>query len=1509
MANATFTAKFTTAGTFTWVCPAGVTAAQVECWGSGAPSVAAGSGLGGGGGGEYAAEPALAVTAGNSYTVVVGAASIAGTTGTSASSTVTGGSPAVTAHGGTANGTGSQTGGAGGTGSTNTTHHNGGAGGNGNGTTGGGGGGSGGTAAAGNAGSTGASGGAGAVAVTGGAAGGNAQTAGSAPGGGAGGVSGSNAAAGKAGQVVITWTMASTATISASTTGGTYQWTAPSGITSASWTISGTASFDGHTSTSTESVVAGTAYTISVASSSSLAISWIPPNTSTGSAALPKMGISGTGLALTGGHLVLPKAALSGTGTQSLVISGSAGVRTPVLAGRIFQGFPFPAQPLILLFELLVGDTWTDITDFVYQRQTITIVRGRPDESATVNPATCTFTLNNRDGRFSPRNPASPYYLLIGRNTQLRVSAPTAVIPSPLSYRFWGEVAEWPPTWDNTGQDITVQITANGILRRLNQNAALRSALFRYYQTLAAPPLAYWPAEDGSAATSLSSGLTTGFPMTFSGAPSLASDSGLPASSPFPSFNGATFTGATGIAGALPVAQTTVLSTTGTHTWIAPPDITSVLVQAWGAGGGGSGYNGNTGGAGGGGSEYASGSLAVTPGNSYSYTVGASSAGVSGGSSVMHGDSSTSITAHGGTAGSSDGATGGAGGTGSTAATHFDGGAGAAGSGGPGGGGSSNTTQQNLAYTSDATFNAPADIDGTVTAYVWGAGGGGGGGGSSSGGGGGGGGGFSQGSHSVSGGSNYPVKVGQGGAGGASGGEGTVGGQSYFNSSGTIQADGGQPGHAAGTTGSGGSGNTHSGGHGGSGTTGNKGGGGGGGASIDGGGGNGTDSAGGGAGGNGGSGNGTINGGGHGGDGGSSAQGARNGADGAPTGAGGGGAYTRQFGATPSGGGGGRGKVWLFWSETVTMDPPDAGIGGGGGSSGGSASAGNDGDVELGGAAVTGGGPGGGTLAGSSFMAAPSSTPGGGGGGYDSLGNAAAGAQGLITLSYAPAGSGSSTTAANVLRFVLHTPDGGDTDGGVVAQMETTGTIAYIQVIYNVANAGSLTLSGFSGAGAQLFTTGEVAFGCDNQYLLVSAELTPSGSNIAYTLTGIFAGQTVAAATSSGTLTAATLGDAFVVIMDPNGDMASATWAHAAIQESGYDPVTSLAGPLAAYAGETASQRFTRICTEQNIPFSVIDAGVTDTTALVGPQLPVKVPQILQDCEDADRGLIFETRDALGMAYRTRSSLYAQAAAMQLDYGAGELGFPLQPTDDDQLLRNDVTISRPSGSSAEFQVTSGTLSIQDPPAGVGPYTFSQSINVDSDEQLEDLASWITFIGTVDQLRYPVVYVDLARAEIGTDFADVVNADIGDYLQVVNTGDAPLPPGDIRQLVYGYTEELNAYTWTLSMNCVPESPYEIAQAGDCRADTDGSQLHSGIGNGDISFAVDTPVPNQPWVDSTGYSGEFPFDIIVTGERMTVTGIDGASSPQTFTVSRGVNGVQKPHNAGESVNLYQPAITAL
>lgn len=82
----------------------------------------------------------------------------------------------------------------------------------------------------------------------------------------------------------------------------------------------------------------------------------------------------------------------------------------------------FPEDPLGTKTEFQIDGTWTDTTAYAQLGDIITHSRGRSGEGAAADAASCSLTLRSPDGLFSPRNPRSPYYQLIGRNTPMRVS-------------------------------------------------------------------------------------------------------------------------------------------------------------------------------------------------------------------------------------------------------------------------------------------------------------------------------------------------------------------------------------------------------------------------------------------------------------------------------------------------------------------------------------------------------------------------------------------------------------------------------------------------------------------------------------------------------------------------------------------------------------------------------------------------------------------------------------------------------------------------------------------------------------------------------------------------------------------------------------------------------------------------------------------------------------------------------------------------------------------------------
>lgn len=83
-----------------------------------------------------------------------------------------------------------------------------------------------------------------------------------------------------------------------------------------------------------------------------------------------------------------------------------------------------PVTPVI---EMKIGGVWTDITADCRLNSAdsgggVQIKRGIPNEGNVAEPTEVDFVLNNREGKYSPKNPYSPNFGLIGQNTPIRVA-------------------------------------------------------------------------------------------------------------------------------------------------------------------------------------------------------------------------------------------------------------------------------------------------------------------------------------------------------------------------------------------------------------------------------------------------------------------------------------------------------------------------------------------------------------------------------------------------------------------------------------------------------------------------------------------------------------------------------------------------------------------------------------------------------------------------------------------------------------------------------------------------------------------------------------------------------------------------------------------------------------------------------------------------------------------------------------------------------------------------------
>ncbi|MEV3857721.1 hypothetical protein AB0J38_25775 [Streptomyces sp. NPDC050095] len=297
------------------------------------------------------------------------------------------------------------------------------------------------------------------------------------------------------------------------------------------------------------------------------------------------------------------------------------------------------------------------------------------------------------------------------------------------------------------------------------------------------------------------------------------------------------------------------------------------------------------------------------------------------------------------------------------------------------------------------------------------------------------------------------------------------------------------------------------------------------------------------------------------------------------------------------------------------------------------------------------------------------------------------------------------------------------------------------------------------------------------------------------------------------------------------------------------------------FVGEEAPTRFTRLCGEEGISSVLLGSG----GAAMGPQGTGRLLDLLYECADADGGMPYESRIELRLNYRVRTALYNQTPKLALDYKV-HLVPGLQPVSDDQTIVNDMTVSRANGSSARYVQSTGTLSILDAPAGVGRYDQSSTVNVNTDDQLPDMASWLVHLGTVDEPRYPTIPLNLARNySLATD----VNAlTVGDRITVTNTP-AWLPPDGIDVIVQGWTETISSTDWAFTFVGSPASPWTVAVTDTPASwtDTDGAALGAAMTSTATSALVRTTA--GPVWSTAG--ADVPVKLRVAGEVMTATAV--------------------------------------
>ncbi len=366
---------------------------------------------------------------------------------------------------------------------------------------------------------------------------------------------------------------------------------------------------------------------------------------------------------------------------------------------------------------------------------------------------------------------------------------------------------------------------------------------------------------------------------------------------------------------------------------------------------------------------------------------------------------------------------------------------------------------------------------------------------------------------------------------------------------------------------------------------------------------------------------------------------------------------------------------------------------------------------------------------------------------------------------------------------------------------------------------------------------------------------------------------------------------------DTPAGIVRASVSHAALWA---DPdAASLQSAGTGHAGETAADRISRLCGELGLPV-VVEAGDSEP---MGPQQAATDGDVLLEAEATDGGRLQE--EAFGFRYRPRLALYNQAAALVIDASRGELTDPWQPRRDLSAVRNEWTVSRPSGSSATYRDEAHQRLR-------GRLTDGATINPADDARLVQHAAWRTARTTTAGMRVSALGIDLA--DVPRLIQSWQQLRLGDRVQVVGLWSRlPQHPTDELELLHegrSYTLGPGRRHLVGQLHCSPAQPMTVGILGDLALGRLGAQstLVEALPAG-TTGAVQVAYTGQRWTTTAGH---FPMIVVIGGEHIRVSGITGTTSPQTMTiVARAVNGsrYRRDHPAGAPVQVLDAFRLAL
>jgi hypothetical protein len=332
------------------------------------------------------------------------------------------------------------------------------------------------------------------------------------------------------------------------------------------------------------------------------------------------------------------------------------------------------------------------------------------------------------------------------------------------------------------------------------------------------------------------------------------------------------------------------------------------------------------------------------------------------------------------------------------------------------------------------------------------------------------------------------------------------------------------------------------------------------------------------------------------------------------------------------------------------------------------------------------------------------------------------------------------------------------------------------------------------------------------------------------------------------------------------------------------------------YAIQSTATRFTNLLTDEGITNFIL--GDTAAAYRMGVQKTDTLFNHLLEIRSTEDSIMYDSITQLGIINKLRN--YRMNMPVYMTLYPTDFQFLPKEINSTVDVQNSITMKQRDGLELVVEETSGYLSTQAPPLGVGEEKATVNVNLyDPIQSLAQHGNWWLKKGTIDLPKYPQVEINLAASP---HLASKINTLVpGAVIEIVG-----LRENTVRLEVLAWTETIpNNGARKFVFMCKPNQQFQIGILDDSKFYIDSKThfLKTAVGKTDTSLTFRSLSSKVVWGINV------PYDVIISGERMTVTNMGAATLvsggyDQVATVVRSVNGIFKELPVNSPIEVFDP-----